>query len=144
MTDISRFDCIKRLDPHVNNSHLSNGYESWRVLGGISYSFKQNQDRININVPNYFVTIGPIIPIGLSKRLSFSDPVFKAGIIHDYLCYRLKVRVNTEIKSITRSIADDIYLRIMKDLKVPFYKRYFYFIMAKFKKYPESKQYYLF
>lgn len=144
MTHVSRFDSIKRLEPYVDNSRMKDGYESWRVVGGISFSFKQNGNRIDVNIPNYFVTIGPIIPFNLSRNMAMNDPVFKAGIFHDYLCYKLKLRVNGEVEKITRSVADDVFLKIMKELKVPMHKRYFYFILSKFKKYPDPKQSFLF
>lgn len=150
MLDFFKFDCEKRLDPHLTKNNVPDVFKdrlipSYSVVGTFSYEIVKKQQVFEYNkpcleetvtysvvIPNRFVTIGPNIPRYFLLKLDISDPVFKAGILHDYLLFKKIIKQDGVGIAIEPSVAREVFVSAMKDLGVGYFRRNFYSLLSRF------------
>lgn len=61
----------------------------WRLSEPLCYEVEAAGRCALIEIPAGFVTDGPTIPRGLWPLFPVTGPALRAGILHDYLCFRI-------------------------------------------------------
>lgn len=135
MTSYSHFNCNKRVT-EVSARRSFNGkilQRYWKIGGGISFYYGDESYGVCCNVPNGYIYSGPVIPSFLINILKIepNDPIFKAGIIHEYLRLKCKLNVNGFRCLVNQQAADSIFLEAMKVANVPLWKRLLVYSFAR-------------
>ena len=108
-------------------THLSgndtHGWRLWRLAEPLIYEVGGRGSGRVILVSKDFITDGSSIPQFLWSILPVWARYSRAGVIHDYLCYRIAVN-NPHPEAPTRDHADRIFLEAMEHLNVGWVQRY--------------------
>lgn len=135
MTSFNRFVASNRVrqveDSVFPDKSLA---QSWIIVGGISYYYGKREDEVWVHVPNGFPYQGPVIPAFFRKRLKVTDGVFKAGIVHEYLRTKGKIRIRGLRYVVDQEQADFVFLEAMQVAGVNWFKRNFYYYLARITK----------
>jgi len=108
-------------------THLSGNdtqcWRLWRLAEPLTYEVGSRGSGRLILVSKGFTTDGTSIPQFLWSILPVWANWSRAGVIHDYLCYRIAVN-NPHPEAPTRDEADRIFLEALLDLNVGRVQRY--------------------
>lgn len=132
MTSFSRFDSIQRTQEVPTPPESTFNGRSWKIVGGLSYYYGNRVNEYWVHVPNGYVTQGPVVPSWMRRKLTPTHPVFKAGILHDYLRNQGKIKKRCKKEQISQNQADLLFLEAMKVSGVPWPVRTLAFVMCKF------------
>jgi hypothetical protein len=108
-------------------THLSgndrHSWRRWRLAEPLIYEVGGPGSGRVIRVSKDFVTDGTSIPQFLWRILPVWGSYSRAGVIHDYLCYRI-ARNNPHPEAPTRDHADRIFFEAMTVLNVGWVRKY--------------------
>jgi hypothetical protein len=108
-------------------THLSgndtHGWRLWRLAEPLIYEVGGRGSGRVILVSKGFITDGPSIPRLLWSILPVWASWSRAGVVHDYLCYRIALN-NPHPEAPTRDHADRIFFEAMELLNVGWVQKY--------------------
>lgn len=131
MRAYTHFDSLKRARLLPTSKILSLVPRQWSIAGGISFYYNNIDDDIWVHVPNGFVTSGPCVPSIIRRFISPKSKIFKAGIIHDYLMTKRKIKIRGYTYTAIKKEADVVFLQAMKIAGVPHWQQVLMFYAAK-------------
>ena len=131
MRAYTHFDSLRRAKLVSRTGLLSLEPRQWKIAGGISFYFNTLDDNIWVHVPNGFVTTGPRVPIIIKRFISPKSRIFKAGIIHDYLLTKRKIKIKGYTFAANKKEADVVFLQAMQIAGVPHWQQMLMFYAAK-------------
>jgi hypothetical protein len=113
-------------------THLSdNGsWRLWRLAEPLIYEVGGRGSGRVIFVSKDFITDGSSIPQLLWSILPVWARYSRAGVVHDYLCYRIAVN-NPHPEAPTRDHADRVFLDAMEALSVGWVQKYLLYLGAR-------------
>ena len=106
--------------PSDNGRHC---WRLWRLAEPLIYEVGGRGSGRVILVSKDFITDGSSIPQFLWSILPVWARYSRAGVIHDYLCYRIAVN-NPHPEAPTRDHADRIFFEAMEALNVGWVQKY--------------------
>ena len=101
-------------------------WQLWRIEHPLTLARKGS----DVTVPAQFVSDGPTIPRPLWAVWPVWGKYGRAGVVHDYLCYRIDSG-DPHPAAPTRWIADQIFLEAMNSLEVGWITRHILFFGAR-------------
>lgn len=124
MSSFTRFDGELSIEPAVRESELL-GSPYYRVLSPFRYYIGREGSAYWIDISRGYLTDGASVPSMFQWLIPPIGRYAQAAVVHDKLCETLTVfsEERKTMVSITRKLADEIFLEAMKVLKVPGWKR---------------------
>ena len=112
---------------HLSDDDTHGCWRLWRLAEPLIYEVGANGSNRIIIVSKGFITDGPSIPQFLWSILPVWARHSRAGVIHDYLCYRIAVN-NPHPEAPTRDHADRVFLEAMEALNVGWVQKYLLYL----------------
>jgi hypothetical protein len=102
----------------------------WRLAEPLIYEVGGSGSGRVILVPKNFITDGPSIPQFMWWILPVWANWSRAGVIHDYLCWRIAIN-NPHPEAPTRADADRVFFEALKALDVGGVQRYAFYLAVR-------------
>lgn len=131
MRAYTHFDSLRRARLISKEDMFPLLSKQWKIAGGISFYINALDDDIWVHVPNGFITTGPHVSGIIRRFISPKSRVFKAGIIHDYLLTKRKIKIKSYTFLANKKEADVIFLQAMQAAGVPIWQQVLMFYAAK-------------
>lgn len=128
-TSYIRFDPLNRVCENKKYTE-KNGITTWTVIGGLSFYVGSRKDECWVCVPNGYRVVGAYVHKFFRNWIKPCSKYGQSVIIHNYLCSTAKIRVGGTKITISRRIANKIFLEAMEVLGVPLVERYILYLSA--------------